>query len=61
MIEDINMATNAELEKEIETLSENFEKVKAEIYNKYMSLQNLSEQYEKVKAEIDKRKGKGNG
>ena len=61
MIKDINMATNAELEKEKESLYEDFEKVKAELYNKYVTLQSLSEQYEKIIEEINKRKGKANG
>lgn len=61
MIQNINIATNAELEKEMEALTEKFETTKAEIYNKYVLLQNFSEQYEQIKAEIDKRKGKGNG
>ena len=59
MIEDLNTATNAELEEEITKLSENFEKTKAEIYNKYVLLQHISEQYEEIKKVIDKRNGKG--
>lgn len=56
---DLNTATNAELEEEINKLSEKFDATKAEIYNKYVLLQHISEQYEEIKKIIDKRNGKG--
>lgn len=60
MIENLNTATNAELEKEMGELYEKFENTKAEIFNKYMMLQHLSERYEEIKKIIDTRKGKTN-
>lgn len=60
MLENLNTATNAELEQEMSQLYEKFENVKAEIFNKYMTLQNLSQKYEEIKKIIDKRKGKTN-
>lgn len=56
---DLNTATNKELEDAVNELAENFEKIKAEIYNKYVLLQNISEQYEEIKKVINKRNGKG--
>lgn len=61
MIENINTATNAELEEEMSQLYQKFENVKAEIFNKYMTLQNLSAKYEEIKKIMDKRKGKIDG
>ena len=56
---DLNTATNKELEDAVNELAENFEKTKAEIYNKYVLLHNISEQYEEIKKVINKRNGKG--
>lgn len=56
---DLNTATNTELEQEMNLLTEKFDNIKAEIYNKYILLQHVSEQYEEIKKVIDKRNGKG--
>ena len=71
MIDNINLATKAEIQKEIESLEvrfsekhkelrENFDKWKEYVQNADKEMRTLSEYYNTLKKEIDKREGKNN-
>ena len=71
MIENIGLATKAEIQKEIESLEvqfsekhkelrENFDKWKEYVQNADKEMRTLSEYYNTLKKEIDKREGKNN-
>ncbi len=69
MIDNINLATKAEIQKELETLEtqfseknkelrESFDKWKEYVQNMDNEMRTLSEYYNTLKKEIDKREGK---
>lgn len=71
MIDNINLATKAEIQKELEELEvkfseknkelrENFDKWKEYVQNTDKEMRTLSEYYNTLKKEIDKREGKSN-
>lgn len=55
---DINMATTAELEEELERLYEEFEAKKVECYKAYVKLSEIQKEFDAVDKEIKKRNGK---
>lgn len=58
MIENIEMATNAELEQEVEELRSKYNEAHERFVIAFSEMNEVSQRYEKVKAMLNKRNGK---